>query len=215
MESIKIIKRHASIIAGIPFNKLSSEQKFHALQQAAEIETTVFDCSRPEIEYIETMSIMLSSRKPISVIVVDYLGLVQNKGNFERNDLKQADNVQRLSALAKKLNCIVIALSQINRKNTERAKADRCPYPEDAADSSGSHRASDLWIGVDRPELYDSAPEYSDLFVVKARKNRYGDPFEFNLSFNKGCFKEVPHNHFKKPITKNSKIENSLFGDKN
>src|SRR5690606_23206305 len=113
-----------------------------------------------DIDYILTTARLKAMEKPISVIVVDYLGLVQNRGQFERNDLKQADITTKLAKLAMELNCVVIALSQINRASSSRAKDDQCPYPSDAADSSGSHRSSTLWLGVNRPELYQDCPTY-------------------------------------------------------
>jgi len=140
--------------------------------------------------------------KPISVIVVDYLGLVENHGVFERNDLRQADITSKLARLAIELDCVVIALSQINRGASSRASDDRCPYPHDAADSSGSHRSSTLWIGVDRPELYQSDPCYRNQFVVKCRKNRFGGIFEMVYAFNNGTFAQVHDGFFKKPFAK-------------
>jgi replicative DNA helicase len=150
----------------------------------------VFDQPRIDIEFIETISRLESMKKPISVIVVDYLSLVTSKKKFEREDLRISDITQRLAALAMDLNCIVICLSQINRDSSKRTKDDRCPYPADVADSVGSVRSSSLWIGIDRPEIYDSAPINKNLFIAKCRKSRYGNQFEAWFDFNEGRFKE-------------------------
>lgn len=150
----------------------------------------VFDQPRIDIEFIETISRLESMKKPISVIVVDYLSLVTSKKKFEREDLRLSDITQRLAALAMKLNCIVIGLSQINRDSSKRTKDDRCPYPADVADSVGSVRSSSLWIGIDRPEIYDNSPINQNLFIAKCRKSRYGSNFEAWFDFNGGRFKE-------------------------
>src|SRR5690606_33030387 len=87
----------------------------------------VFDHARIDIDYIETIAHLQAMEKPLSVIVVDYLGLVTTRNKHEREDLKISDITQRLAALAMNLNCIVIGLSQVNRDSSKRQKDDRCP----------------------------------------------------------------------------------------
>ena len=151
----------------------------------------IFDEPRIDIEYIETIAQTESTRCPISVIVVDYVGLVSSRSKYEREDLRIANITQRLAALAINLNCVVIALTQVNRDSAKRSKDDRCPYPSDVADSVGSVRSSSLWIGIDRPELYDDTPALINKFVVKCRKSRYGQNFEAWFDFNGGRFREA------------------------
>ena len=151
----------------------------------------VFDHARIDIEYIETIAHLESMNKPLSVIVVDYLGLVTSRTKYEREDLKISDITQRLAALAMNLNCIVIGLTQVNRDASRRLKGDRCPYPSDVADSVGSVRSASLWIGIDRPETYDDSADMKNVFVAKCRKTRYGKNFEATFEFNGGRFREL------------------------
>jgi len=144
----------------------------------------VFDQPRIDIEYIETVCKVHAMKKPLSVIVVDYIGLVTSSSKYDREDLKIADITQRLAALAMSLNCIVICLSQVNRDPSKRSEGDRCPYPSDVADSVGSVRSSSLWIGIEKQE--------PNLFIAKCRKSRHGNNFEAFFDFNEGCFKERP-----------------------
>ena len=199
MEVIKIMQRHAGVISGKVFDSMDIVQKEQSIIDLSTENVTLYDQSRTDIAHIEATARVQAMTMPISVIVIDYLGLVSNSGKFERNDLRQADITQRLHSLALELGCVVIALSQINRKSAERAKDDRCPYPSDAADSSGSHRSSTWWIGVDRPEMYDDNPYYQNMFVMKWRKNRYGGLFEMKILFNGGAFSEVPLDYFGHP----------------
>ena len=152
-----------------------------------------------------------SDLKSISVIVVDYLSLVETKQSFERNDLKQSYITGKLAQLAIELNCTVIALSQINRGAANRGVEDRCPWPHDAADSSGGHRSASLWFGVDRPELYQDDPCYRNQFVVKCRKNRFGTTFDLIFAFNEGTFAEVPNGWFRNPQPLAKNAEKSIF----
>jgi replicative DNA helicase len=215
MESKHIWMRHVGICGGKQFDKLDKDQRLEAVSKSLSVPITIYDTatciSSCDIDFILTTARMRSLEKPISVIVVDYLGLVENRGKFERNDLKQADNTSKLAKLALELNCIVIALSQVNRGAAQRAKDDQCPWPQDAADSSGSHRSSTLWLGIDRPELYQDDLHYRNQFVVKCRKNRFGGTFELILAFNEGTFAEVSHGWFKKPSKIAKSPEEALF----
>ena len=134
------------------------------------------------------------------------------RSSFERNDLKQSYITGKLAQLAIELNCTVIALSQINRSAANRGVEDRCPWPHDAADSSGGHRSASLWFGVDRPELYQDDPCYRNQFVVKCRKNRFGDTFETIFAFNGGSFAEVQQGYFRAPYAPAAKSsEKAMF----
>jgi replicative DNA helicase len=215
MESEDIWMRHVGICAGKQFDKLSKDERMKAITKSMQVPIKIYDLATcrnaDDIDFMCTTAKLKAMEKPVSVIVVDYLGLVENKGKFERNDLKQSDIVTKLSKLSIEINCVVILLSQINRASAARSVDDRCPWPTDAADSSGSHRSSALWLGVDRPELYQDNHYYKNQFVVKCRKNRFGKIFELILAFNEGTFEEVPYNYFKKPMIQSRSPEKSIF----
>jgi replicative DNA helicase len=141
------------------------------------------------IEEIETESRLASLRQPIAVIVVDYLGLIRSKSRSERKDLEQGDIAKRLAALSLELNCIVIALIQVNREFKNRPIGQRCPVTSDASESMGSVHSSSWWIGIDQPQADSDDLEWRDQFLVACRKNR-GDAGLFNLilQFKYGMF---------------------------
>lgn len=215
MEAKHIWMRHVGVCGGKQFDKLDEKSRLTAVSKSLCVPMKIYDTascrSASDIDFILTTARLKAMESWVSVIVVDYLGLVENKGKFERNDLKQADITSKLAKLALELNCTVIALSQINRGNAQRSKDDQCPWPQDAADSSGSHRSSTLWLGVDRPELYQDDPIYRNQFVIKCRKNRFGGTFELILAFNDGTFAEVPHGWFRKPEPLAKNPEKALF----
>jgi replicative DNA helicase len=130
----------------------------------------------------------MAIKQPMSVIVVDYLGIVQNTSKIESHTLKQADIALRLSALAAELNCIVIALTQVNRDHAGRL--DKTPITADAADSSGSERSSTYWLGIYRPIVDDVFADPED-FIVKCRKNRFGPTWTALFAFNQATFAEM------------------------
>lgn len=215
MEYKHIWMRHIGICAGKPFDKLTEDERLSALPKLSQVPMRIYDTAMchavADIDFILTTCRLRAMEKPISVIVVDYLGLVETKLHFERNDLKQSYITGKLAQLAIELNCTVIALSQINRGAANRGIEDRCPWPHDAADSSGGHRSSSLWLGVDRPELYQDDPCYRNQFIVKCRKNRFGNTFETIFAFNGGSFAEVNHGWFRKPLSNPKNAEQALF----
>lgn len=215
MEYEHIWKRHVGVRAGKIFDKLSYDEQMSAISGLMCQPTKVYDAelcrSVADIDFILTTARLKAMEKPISVIVVDYLGLVESKGSFERNDLKQTDITSKLARLAIELNCIVIALSQINRGAANRAIDDRCPWPHDASDSSGGHKSASYWLGLDRPELYQDDPSYQNQFVVKCRKNRFGETFDLIFAFNEGTFAEVHQGYFRQPMKTSRSPEQAIF----
>jgi len=207
--------RHVGICGGKPFDQLTEDERLQAVTKLAAVPMRIYDTamcrSVSDIDFILTTARLKAMEKPISVIVVDYLSLVETKLHFERNDLKQSYITGKLAQLAIKLNCTVIALSQINRGAANRGVEDRCPWPHDAADSSGGHRSASLWFGVDRPELYQDDPCYRNQFVVKCRKNRFGDTFETIFAFNGGSFAEVTPGWFRTPLPPTRNAEKAIF----
>jgi replicative DNA helicase len=215
MEAKQIWMRHVGICAKKPFDQLTADERLAAVAKGMQIAIQIYDSSMcksaADIDFILTTARLKAMDKKISVIVVDYLGLVEAKGNFESNAIKQTDITSKLARLAIELDCIVIALSQINRSPSARASDDRCPYPSDASGSSGSYFSSTLWLGVDRPELYQDDPSYRNQFVVKCRKNRFGGIWELILAFNDGTFAEVPTGWFKLPSKQYKNSEEAVF----
>jgi replicative DNA helicase len=215
MEYKHIWRRHVGICAGKPFDKLSYDERMGAVTKLMSQSTKVYDAETcrevADIDFILTTARLRAMEKPISVIVVDYLGLVESKQHYERNDLKQTDITTKLARLAIELNCTVIALSQINRGAANRAIDDRCPWPHDASDSSGGHKSASYWLGLDRPELYQDDPCYRNQFVVKCRKNRFGNTFDLIFAFNEGTFAEVPNGWFRNPQPMAKNAEKALF----
>lgn len=155
------------------------------------------------IDEIETECRLASIRQPIAVIVVDYIGLIRSKARSERKDLEQSDIAKRLAALSLELNCIVIALIQVNREFKNRPVGNRCPVTSDASESMGSVHSSSWWIGIDQPQADSNDEEWRDQFLIACRKNR-GDAglFELKLKFKYGMFSKWERplaSHYSKP----------------
>lgn len=188
MSASDIYEKQLSSIAGKQISTVSKETQIDAIKTSKKVPFTIHCKPLASIDYIETNARLAHVKTPFSVIVVDYLGIVQNKSKFESHALKQADIALRLSALAIELDCIVIALTQVNRDYANRQ--DKVPVTSDAADSSGSERSSSYWLGIYRPYVDDESQCEND-FIVKCRKNRFGNTWTAYFAFNEGTFGEI------------------------
>jgi len=195
MDAMDIYKMQLTAIAGKQYSTLSEKERNVSIAKSLTCPFTINEQSMASIEYIETFSRITNVKHPIGVIVVDYLSIIQTEKNFENKSVAQTEVTSKLKALSKELNCIVIALSQVNRDYANRV--DKCPITSDAADSSGSERSSAYWLGIHRPALdekYDQT--LKNQFVVKCRKHRWGNPWTAYFLFNDATFGEVNQDLF-------------------
>lgn len=143
------------------------------------------------IEEIEMIARIQSFKKPIGVIVVDYIGLVRTQNKMEAKYIEQGEIAQRLAALGLELNCIVLTLLQVNRNYKDRAIGNRCPETTDAAESTGCERSSSLWMGIELPQKDSDDAQFKDLFIIKNRKSRGNQGhFTIYMDFKNGRFTE-------------------------
>lgn len=186
MSEAVMVDRYA-LLLGAQGESLKDRVKSR-LPQLMDRDMSIFTEALMSIEDIEIESRLAFLRKPISVIVVDYLSLVSSRIKYERNDLLQIAIAKKLAGLALSLNCIVLAPMQVNRNSATRPIGDRCPYPSDSSESMGSVHSATWWLGIDQPSKDSTEIKYRNLLQVACRKNRHSDLFDLNLEFKDGKF---------------------------
>jgi replicative DNA helicase len=186
MDEVVMLHRHAMILGGTGSTR--NEVIKSKLPELLNKNVNLFTVPMITIEEIETHSRLAALRKPINVIVVDYVNLVTMKKRGESNSLDQNEIAKRLAALALDLNCTVIGLLQVNRASNNRPVGERIPQVADAADSMGSVKSATWWIGIDQPQKDDPDPTFRDLYQLACRKNRHGDNFYIDFDFKNGMF---------------------------
>lgn len=106
-----------------------------------------------------------------SLILIDYLQLMRCPGQENRANEISAIS-QSLKALAKEMNCPVVALSQLNRE-LERRQNKR-PINADLRDSGAIEQDADLIMFVYRDEVYHPQSEHKGIAEIILGKARNG-----------------------------------------
>ena len=131
--------------------------------------------------------------KDLGLIVIDYIQLVKS----ERKNLDSVEEIKEASRgfkiLAKKLNCPIILLAQLNRDSVKPGyksnnSEDHEPQLHHLKGSGDLEQDCDVCILLDRPEL--RSPHIKDLEgkgLAYIRKNRHGDIGTIPLNYNKTC----------------------------
>jgi len=117
----------------------------------------------------------------LDLAVVDYLQLMSGGGKFENRTQEVSAISRSLKAVAKDLECPVLALSQLSR--AVEGRSDKRPILSDLRESGSVEQDADIVVFVHRPEMYDNDPDLEGLAEAIVAKNRDGATGTANLAF--------------------------------
>ncbi len=163
---------------------LSSEE-WPRLTQAvgplSEAPLYIDDTAAISVMEMRAKSRRLKMEKGLSAIFVDYLQLMRGHEKVE-NRQQEISNISRsLKALAKELNCPVVALSQLSRAVEQRP--DKRPILSDLLESGGIEANADLVAFIYRDDYYHPETEHKHITEIAIAKQRNGPIGKIELYF--------------------------------
>lgn len=121
----------------------------------------------------------------LACIVIDYIGLMLEDEDSKANSREQqiSSITRGLKALAKELGVPVIALSQLNRKVSDRTN--KRPLMSDLRDSGAIEQDADVIMFIYRDDYYDPNSQYKGMAEINVAKNRNGATGAVMVNFEK------------------------------
>jgi len=115
----------------------------------------------------------------IDLIIVDYLQLMSGSGESRQQEVSEIS--RSLKAIAKEMQCPVIALSQLSRAPEQRN--DHRPMLSDLRESGSIEQDADLVMFLYRDEYYNKETEQKNIAECIIAKQRNGPTGTVNLAW--------------------------------
>ncbi len=139
------------------------------------------DSASPGILEVASKARRLKAEKDLSLLVIDYLQLMQAGGRYENRNLEISAITRAFKQLAKELDIPVILLSQLSRQ-PERRGGDHRPQLADLRESGAIEQDADMVLFVYRDIVYNPEAEERAAELIIA-KNRNGETGSVDLVF--------------------------------
>lgn len=139
------------------------------------------DSASPTILEVASKARRLKAEKDLSLLVVDYLQLMQAGGRFENRNLEIAAITRSFKQLAKEADIPVILLSQLSRQ-PERRGTDHRPQLADLRESGAIEQDADMVLFVYRDIVYNQEADAREAELIVA-KNRNGETGTVEMVF--------------------------------
>ena len=187
MSKDQLIDRLIADVGGIDLwrlrtGKLSADEKDsdfskiqHALGVLSEAPIYIDDSAISNILQMRALARRLQAEKGLSLIVVDYLQLMEPR-NTQAPIVQQMTEISRsLKSLAKELNVPVLALSQLSRAVEQRSP--QIPRLSDLRETGAIEQDADVVLFIYREDRYrpDTAKKnIADIIIAKHRNGPVG-----------------------------------------
>ena len=153
------------------FSKLSE-----AMGEMAEAPIYIDDTPGLSVLEMRTKARRAAHERPLGLIIVDYLQLMQASGRSDGNRVQEVSEISRgLKLIARELNVPVIALSQLSRSVESRSP--QIPQLADLRESGSIEQDADIVMFIYREAYYNPDTDrdnITDLIIAKHRNGPVG-----------------------------------------
>jgi len=165
-------------IGGNDYHRIS-----HALEKLNSMKLFIDDTANIGVLEMRAKSRRLQSEHGLSLLVVDYIQLMNGRGRFENRTLELASISRSLKGLAKELNVPIIVLSQLSR--APESRSDHRPQLSDLRESGALEQDADLVGLIYRDDVYNKDPNNPDAGIAELiiAKQRNGPTGVVKLAF--------------------------------
>jgi len=173
---------------------------FSRLQQAMSMlnEAPIYinDVGSVNILQMRALARRLQSSKGLSLLIIDYLQLMQPMNRFASPVQQVTENTRALKILAKELNIPVLVLSQLSRAVEQRVPA--IPKLSDLRESGSIEQDADIVMFIYRDDMYNENSLKPGVAEVLIEKHRNGPTGTISLFFDKerSSFRDLDKNEY-------------------
>ena len=134
-------------------NEAEERRIMQAMGVLAEAEIYVDDAAIQRVAEIRAKAHRLHREKPLDLIIVDYLQLIQGAAGRNDNRVAEVSDISRaLKALARELDVVVVACSQLSRAPEQRVP--HVPMLSDLRESGSIEQDADVVAFIYREDVY-------------------------------------------------------------
>lgn len=130
----------------------------------------------------------------LDLVVIDYLQLMEMEGRTENRQQEISSISRGLKALAKEIDCPVIALSQLSR--APELRTDHRPILSDLRESGAIEQDADVVMFLYRDDYYNEDSEKKNIGELIIAKHRNGPTGTLELVFKKEYTKFLNKENF-------------------
>jgi|UniRef100_A0A7C5KE03 replicative DNA helicase len=164
-----------------------------ALSKLSECNLYIDDTPNISMLEMRAKSRKLKSETPLSLLIVDYLQLMQGKKSENRVQ-EVAEIARSLKALAREIEVPIIALSQLSR--AVESRTEKRPVLSDLRESGEIEQIADVVAFIYRDEYYNPKSEKKRIAEIIIAKQRNGPLGKVELVFLKEQAKFVNKDDF-------------------
>ncbi len=203
MSKEQLVDRLLSMEANIDSWKLRtgnlSEEDFERLGPAmgalSEIPFYIDDTPSLNVMEIRTKARRLQTEKGLSMLVVDYLQLIEGGSRSDGNRVQEMSQISRaLKGIARELKIPVLAVSQLSR--AVESRPDKIPQLADLRESGSIEQDADVVMFIYREDYYKPDTDKKNIAQIMVKKHRNGPTGNVELYFeaNKLSFRNLEKN---------------------